>query len=200
MLDNNENKKTNEPIDHFKRQRRIGFLIYLLFVALIIFLLLWVSFNDNLPFNLNRFIYVRDQPISYQTIITKIYGDDDTENNVLTPSSTITRKIDLIWEVMPKKQKRKGVITYVIDSITNEDGVDVSSIIYLEFEESVDEIYSNQPFVVNIMIKMHQPNNQAEYDLVAGHQVKIKILFKIDPALTTNLKNDFLFGSRFFIL
>jgi len=197
---NNDNKKSNEITKHFKRHRRIGFLIYLLFVTLIIFMLLWVYFTDNLPFNLNKYIYVRDEPISYQTIITKIYGDNDTENNILTPSSTITRKIDLIWEVMPKKQNRKGIITYVIYSITNEDGVDVSNIIYLEFEESVDEIYSNQPFVVNIMIKMHDPENQTEYNLVAGHQVKIKLSFKVDPALTTSLKNDFLFGSRFFTI
>ncbi|MDD2575006.1 MAG: hypothetical protein PHD47_00900 [Acholeplasmataceae bacterium] len=197
---NNDNKKSNEITKHFKRHRRIGFLIYLLFVTLIIFMLLWVYFTDNLPFNLNKYIYVRDEPISYQTIITKIYGDNDTENNILTPSSTITRKIDLIWEVMPKKQNRKGIITYVIYSITNEDGVDVSNIIYLEFEESVDEIYSNQPFVVNIMIKMHEPENQTEYNLVAGHQVKIKLSFKVDPALTTSLKNDFLFGSRFFTI
>ena len=123
---NNDNKKSNEITKHFKRHRRIGFLIYLLFVTLIIFMLLWVYFTDNLPFNLNKYIYVRDEPISYQTIITKIYGDNDTENNILTPSSTITRKIDLIWEVMPKKQNRKGIITYVIYSITNKDDIDMS--------------------------------------------------------------------------
>ena len=200
MLNDNDNKKSNGIIYRFKKKRRIGFLIYLTFVSLIIFMLVWVYFNDSLPFNLSKYIYVRDEPISYQTIITKIYGDDETENTVLTPSSTITRKIDLIWEVMPKKQNRKGTITYIIDSITNEDGVDVSGIIYLEFEESVNEIYSNQPFVVNITIKMHQPNNQTEYELVAGHQVKIQFSFKIDPALTSSLKNDFLFESRFFVI
>jgi len=196
----NDNDKTNGIIYRFKKKRIIGFLIYLTFVSLIIFMLVWVYFNDSLPFNLSKYIYVRDEPISYQTIITKIYGDDETENTVLTPSSTITRKIDLIWEVTPKKQNRKGTITYIIDSITNEDGVDVSNIIYLEFEESVNEIYSNQPFVVNITIKMHQPNNQTEYELVAGHQVKIQFSFKIDPALTSSLKNDFLFESRFFVI
>lgn len=200
MLNDNDNKKSNGIIYRFKKNRRIGFLIYLTFVTLIIFMLVWVYFNDSLPFNLSKYIYVRDEPISYQTIITKIYGDDETENTVLTPSSTITRKIDLIWEVTPKKQNRKGTITYIIDSITNEDGVDVSGIIYLEFEESVDDIYSNQPFVVTIFIKMHDPNNQAEYDLVAGHQVKIQFSFKIDPALTSSLKNDFLFESRFFVI
>lgn len=200
MLNDNDNKKSNGIIYRFKKKRRIGFLIYLTFVTLIIFMLVWVYFNDSLPFNLSKYIYVRDEPISYQTIITKIYGDDETENTVLTPSSTITRKIDLIWEVTPKKQNRKGTITYIIDSITNEDGVDVSGIIYLEFEESVNDIYSNQPFVVTIFIKTHDPNNQAEYDLVAGHQVKIQFSFKINPALTTSLKNDFLLKSRFFVI
>ena len=200
MLNDNDNKKSNGIIYRFKKKRRIGFLIYLTFVTLIIFMLVWVYFNDSLPFNLSKYIYVRDEPISYQTIITKIYGDDETENTVLTPSSTITRKIDLIWEVTPKKQNRKGTITYIIDSITNEDGVDVSGIIYLEFEESVNDIYSNQPFVVTIFIKMYDQNNQAEYDLVAGHQVKIQFSFKINPALTTSLKNDFLLKSRFFVI
>ena len=200
MLNDNDNKKSNGIIYRFKKKRRIGFLIYLTFVSLIIFMLVWVYFNDSLPFNLSKYIYVRDEPISYQTIITKIYGDDETENTVLTPSSTITRKIDLIWEVTPKKQNRKGTITYIIDSITNEDGVDVSGIIYLEFEKSVNDIYSNQPFVVTIFIKMHDSNNQAEYDLVAGHQVKIQFSFKINPALTTSLKNDFLLKSRFFVI
>lgn len=200
MLNDNDNKKSNGIIYRFKKKRRIGFLIYLTFVTLIIFMLVWVYFNDSLPFNLSKYIYVRDEPISYQTIITKIYGDDETENTVLTPSSTITRKIDLIWEVTPKKQNRKGTITYIIDSITNEDGVDVSGIIYLEFEKSVNDIYSNQPFVVTIFIKMYDQNNQAEYDLVAGHQVKIQFSFKINPALTTSLKNDFLLKSRFFVI
>lgn len=200
MLNDNDNKKSNGIIYRFKKKRRIGFLIYLTFVSLIIFMLVWVYFNDSLPFNLSKYIYVRDEPISYQTIITKIYGDDETENTVLTPSSTITRKIDLIWEVTPKKQNRKGTITYIIDSITNEDGVDVSGIIYLEFEKSVNDIYSNQPFVVTIFIKMYDQNNQAEYDLVAGHQVKIQFSFKINPALTTSLKNDFLLKSRFFVI
>lgn len=200
MLNDNDNKKSNGIIYRFKKKRRIGFLIYLTFVSLIIFMLVWVYFNDSLPFNLSKYIYVRDEPISYQTIITKIYGDDETENTVLTPSSTINRKIDLIWEVTPKKQNRKGTITYIIDSITNEDGVDVSGIIYLEFEESVNDIYSNQPFVVTIFIKMYDQNNQAEYDLVAGHQVKIQFSFKINPALTTSLKNDFLLKSRFFVI
>jgi len=200
MLNDNDNKKSNGIIYRFKKKRRIGFLIYLTFVSLIIFMLVWVYFNDSLPFNLSKYIYVRDEPISYQTIITKIYGDDETENTVLTPSSTITRKIDLIWEVTPKKQNRKGTITYIIDSITNEDGVDVSGIIYLEFEKSVNDIYSNQPFVVTIFIKMYDQNNQAEYDLVAGHQVNIQFSFKINPALTTSLKNDFLLKSRFFVI
>lgn len=200
MLNDNDNRKSNGIIYRFKKKRRIGFLIYLTFVSLIIFMLVWVYFNDSLPFNLSKYIYVRDEPISYQTIITKIYGDDETENTVLTPSSTITRKIDLIWEVTPKKQNRKGTITYIIDSITNEDGVDVSGIIYLEFEKSVNDIYSNQPFVVTIFIKMYDQNNQAEYDLVAGHQVNIQFSFKINPALTTSLKNDFLLKSRFFVI
>lgn len=200
MLYNRDEKEKDAIASVKKKHKCVGFLIYLLLLAFLIFLLLWGYFGNGFPSNLDKYIYIRDEPIKYQTLITDIYSEDDPNHQTLDPSTTLKRKIDMMWEVIPKRQKNIGDITYIIESITNENGIDISHIIYLEFDESVNEIWSNEKFSVLINIKMNEPKDQAEYELVAGHQVTIKLSIQIKPLIPETLKATSITKSLFCLI
>lgn len=169
---------------YVKRNKKTGIFIFLLFVFTILGLV-FLGHKVGAFDPIVEYVVSVDEaaPTSHVLIVVNIKDEDhkllvppgrETEDSV----SELHAKINLLWETSPRDDSLEGLLHIKVKSIINEEGIDVSDLIYVEFASSM-QIDSNKPGALPIVIKMHEPENAESYHLVANQVIKIIFEFNV---------------------
>lgn len=88
-------------------------------------------------------------------------------------------EIHIVWRSNPLRIGTPGILSFDLIEIKNQDGVDVSHIIFIETNNI--EIKSDNLVTFKVRVWMNEPEDQANYDLVAGKKIIVTGSYKVQP-------------------